>query len=84
MNEQEVVALMESSTSEFTYGHPGDFYVTESQLKDRQDESGQFFIVNIDSPQLLDIRRELELPTNWNLHLTFGRIYEYEAKKPKR
>lgn len=71
-------------TIEFTYGHPGDYYEVRSQLQDRRDESGQFFIVNIESPQLMDIRRALGLPTNWHLHLTFGRIYEYEARKPKR
>lgn len=71
-------------TIEFTYGHPGDYYDVRSRLQDRRDESGQFFIVNIESPQLMDIRQELGLPTNWHLHLTFGRIYEYEARKPKR
>jgi hypothetical protein len=67
------------------YPSPGEFYNVNSKLTDRAAvESGQFFIVNVDAPKLLDIRRELRLPTNWHLHLTFGRIYEYEARKPKR
>jgi hypothetical protein len=69
---------------EIAYSLPGEYYEGRSHLKDKQVDGGRFFIVNIKSQELMDIRHELGLPTNWSLHLTFGRIYEYEARAPKR
>lgn len=70
---------------EVFYPSPGEFYDADSKLSARASvENGHYYIVNVDAPELLNIRRELELPTDWHLHLTFGRIYEYEARKPKR
>lgn len=40
------------------------------------DRPGHFWFVNVECPELIDIRKELELPYNWKLHLTFGRQYE--------
>ena len=40
------------------------------------DRPGWFFFVEVDCPRLLEIRRELNRPTNWKLHMTIGRIYE--------
>lgn len=37
--------------------------------------SCSFWFLDVISDELLDIRRELELPTNYNLHLTVGRMY---------
>lgn len=37
-----------------------------------------YWMIDIDCPVLLDIRKELELPTHWNLHLTVGRTYAYD------
>ena len=34
-----------------------------------------FWIVNVTSPDMMQIRHELKLPTNWPLHLTIGRTY---------
>lgn len=38
-------------------------------------QNGQFWFVDVDCPFLLDIRKELNRPTNWNLHLTIGRTW---------
>ena len=38
-------------------------------------EVGDFWFVDIDCPQLLDIRREFNKPADWNLHLTIGRTW---------
>lgn len=38
-------------------------------------QNGHFWFVDVDCPFLLDIRKELNRPTNWNLHLTIGRTW---------
>lgn len=40
------------------------------------DRPNHFWFVNIKCPKLIEIRKELKLPYNWNLHLTIGRQYE--------
>lgn len=40
-----------------------------------QADKGEFWMVDVDCPFLLDIRRELNRPANWNLHLTIGRTW---------
>lgn len=56
----------------FRYKHEvyqsGDFY--------RPDRPKHYWMVDIECPDLLDIRKELELPTHWNLHMTIGRTYD--------
>lgn len=41
--------------------------------KNKQD--GHFWLVNVRCDKFLQIRKELNRPTNWNLHLTVGRTY---------
>ncbi len=36
-------------------------------------ESGTFWFIDVDAPFLSNIRKELELPHDWKLHLTIGR-----------
>lgn len=40
------------------------------------DATGLFFLVDVKCPELLDIRREFGFKSDWNLHLTFGRMYD--------
>lgn len=39
------------------------------------DRPDHYWFVNVESPELIDIRKELGLPYNWSLHLTIGRTY---------
>ena len=39
-------------------------------------KNNNYWFVDIESPELIDIRRELKLPCNWKLHLTIGRTWE--------
>lgn len=38
-------------------------------------DGGHYWIVEVDCPKLIQIREELNRPTNWKLHLTVGRTY---------
>lgn len=40
------------------------------------DPKEHFWFVNVYSDEMTYIRKELGLPYNWNLHLTFGRTYD--------
>jgi len=37
---------------------------------------GKFFAIKIKCPELITIRQEFGLPSDWDLHLTVGRIYD--------
>lgn len=39
------------------------------------DRPGDYWFVDVDCPELVDIRKEMGLPCNWKLHLTVGRTY---------
>lgn len=39
------------------------------------DRPSTFWFLDIEAPELLAIREELELPSHWKLHLTIGRRY---------
>ena len=39
------------------------------------DRPDNFWFVEVKAPQLIDIRKEFELPYNWSLHLTVGRTW---------
>lgn len=39
-------------------------------------KSEDFWFIDIKCPELVEIRKELKLPYNWNLHLTIGRQYK--------
>ncbi len=66
------------------YGHVGSVQEVRSHRHVHGENSGTFYIVPVHCPQLIDIRRELKLKTDWPLHLTIGRTYEYQARKRKR
>jgi hypothetical protein len=68
----------------FRYEHVGAYRTETSGRQEKQDDRGLFYFVEVNSPELLEIRREMGLPSHWNHHLTFGRTYEYEARRPKR
>ena len=38
--------------------------------------AGLFFLVDVESPELVEIRKEFGFKSDWKLHLTFGRMYE--------
>jgi len=42
----------------------------------RWDRASHFWFINIKCQELLDIRHSLNLPTQYNLHLTVGRTYD--------
>jgi len=39
------------------------------------DRPDHYWFVDVDCPFLLDIRKELQRPSDWNLHLTVGRTW---------
>lgn len=41
----------------------------------RPTRSGTFWFIEVQCPELMEIRKEFGLPTNWPLHITIGRIY---------
>lgn len=44
------------------------------EVKDRK-KDGSFYIINFESPELVEIRRELGLPIYPEFHITIGRTY---------
>ena len=39
------------------------------------DRPDHYWFIDVDCPLLLDIRKELQRPSDWNLHLTVGRTW---------
>lgn len=39
-------------------------------------KSGAFWFLDVDAPFLTDIRKELQLPYDWKLHMTLGRRWD--------
>jgi len=39
------------------------------------DRPDSYFFIEVDCPRIMQIRQEMNRPTNWSLHLTVGRIY---------
>lgn len=68
---------------EFQYAHVGHYKKVRTGLSDAQDD-GWYYLVEVECQMMEDIRHELKLKTGWTFHITFGRTYEYEARKPKR
>lgn len=56
---------------EFQYSHN----VRQSGDTTGWDRPDHYWFVEIDCPQLVDIRKEFELPYDWKLHLTIGRTW---------
>lgn len=70
---------------DFFYKHVGSYDVDESGRYDNHEANkGKYYFVEVECPLFNQIRDELGLKTGWSFHLTFGRTYEYEARKPKR
>lgn len=42
-----------------------------------KDRPGHYWFLEVDCPFLKDIRDEFDLPSDWRLHLTVGRTYDY-------
>lgn len=38
-----------------------------------------YFFVEVRCPLFIEIRKELERPTNWKLHMTVGRLWDHSA-----
>lgn len=49
-----------------------------------KDRGGFFYVVDVYSLELSEVRAELGLRTWFSYHLTFGRTHEYQARVPKR
>jgi hypothetical protein len=45
------------------------------------DPKEHFWFVTVWSDEMTNIRKELGLPYNWNLHLTYGRTYDERQGK---
>jgi hypothetical protein len=46
-------------------------------------DGGFFYWIDVDCNFLNQVRAEFGLPRGWRFHLTIGRTYQYEARKPK-
>ena len=55
----------------FRYKHQ----VRQSGDTTNNDRPNNYWFVEVDSPFLINIRKELKLPHNWKLHLTIGRTW---------
>ena len=67
----------------FLYDHIGNYQSARTGLSSAVD-NGEYYWVDVECPLMDTIRAELGLRRGWNYHLTFGRTYEYEARKPGR
>lgn len=67
---------------DFDYQHINTFKSARSGLKNGADD-GMYYWVDVECSLMDDIRSDLGLRKGWSFHLTFGRSYEYEARKPK-
>jgi hypothetical protein len=56
----------------FSFRYSGIPVMTEER------HDGRHWIVEVDCPELLEIRRELHRPSNWPLHITVGRLWIHE------
>lgn len=60
------------------HGQQVDFEYDHSYVRCEPDKKlgGHYYWVDVYSPFLDEIRKELQLPVGWKLHLTVGRTYE--------
>ena len=56
---------------DFKYKH----HVRQSGDTTGWDRPSHYYFVEVNAPFLMDIRNELQRPTDWKLHLTIGRTY---------
>lgn len=55
----------------------------EFRVQEDINNGGEFYWIDVECPQMDQIRAELGLRTGFRYHLTIGRTYEYEARTPK-
>jgi hypothetical protein len=53
------------------------FYDTNVTMSKRQPD---FWTMKVDAPQMLEIRKEMGLKSDWKLHITVGRTYLFGCK----
>lgn len=63
-----------------------NFLYEHGNIKCAEDKKngGLYYWIDVECQQMSDIRKELRLPQGWKFHITIGRTYSYEARKPKR
>lgn len=49
-------------------------YVKQAKNSINEEDIGKLWFVEVNSDDLIKIRKELEFPTNWPLHMTIGRL----------
>lgn len=59
---------------EFKYPAISDFKIGHASAVG--DAPGKFFIIDIECPHLISIRKEFGFKSDWKLHITFGRTYD--------
>ena len=59
------------------HGKRVDFRYEHGNIRVVKDtnQPGSFYFINVDCPELLDIRQELQLTTKVNMHITIARSY---------
>ena len=67
----------------FFYQHVSAYKQARSGKRGGPDD-GEYYWVDVECPLMDTIRSELKLRKGWHFHITFGRTYEYEARRPKR
>ena len=50
-------------------------FVKQSGNSTGSNRPNHYFFVEVDSPRLVEIRQELNRPTDWKFHITIGRTY---------
>ena len=58
---------------DFEYYPVGNFYAVPPR---KGEAPGLFFLIDVECPELVEIRKEFGFKYDWKLHLTFGRTYE--------
>ena len=53
--------------------HEGEIVTFRYEHNPRRSKRDDYWTVTVDCPELVDIRKELERPFNWPLHLSVGR-----------
>lgn len=52
-------------------------YSLDVKVSDPKEGKGHYWFVEIHCPHMIEIRKELGLPHDWKLHLTFGREFDH-------
>lgn len=71
-------------TLEYCHGDIREYNSNRSDPRAKFVENDKYYVLEVKSPELLDIRAELGLRTDVTFHLTIGKIHEYEPRQRKR